>query len=75
MLLLQSVVRAAMLTLDAKILEEMILIENNNGESALAEGSFDISDAGTTTIIVILTPNNIICANLGDSRAILQRDE
>lgn len=74
-LLLQSAVRATMLTLDAKILEEMISIENNNSESALAKGSFDISDAGTTAIIVILTPNHIICANLGDSRAILQRDE
>jgi serine/threonine protein phosphatase PrpC len=75
MLLLQSAVRTTMLTLDAKILEEMTSIENDNGESALAEGSFDISDAGTTAIIVILTPTHVICANLGDSRAILQRDE
>jgi serine/threonine protein phosphatase PrpC len=69
MLLLHSAIRATMLTLDAKILEEMM----SDSKYASKEALFDVSDAGTTAIIVMLTPNHIICANLGDSRAILHR--
>ena len=74
--LLEDAINSTMLTLDGKLLEEIVSKTNNTdmGNSVNEnEGVFEYSDAGTTAIIVILTPRDILCANLGDSRAILQR--
>jgi serine/threonine protein phosphatase PrpC len=37
----------------------------------LTDSSFDLMDAGCAALVVLLTPNHIICANAGDCRAIL----
>ena len=46
-----------------------------NAEKELYEEDFDSNFSGTTCIIVIQLGKNIICANSGDSRAILIYDE
>ena len=79
--LLEDAIKTTMVELDANMLRQMNSKKEDNmnhnskstDEEDQAANLYDISDAGTTAIIVIMTPNHIICANLGDSRAILQR--
>ena len=71
--LLRNAITATMLALDAKLLEEVVNNASCNEVGTGIEGAFDVSDSGTTALIVILTQTHIVCANLGDSRAILQR--
>lgn len=71
--LLRNAITATMLALDAKLLEEVLNNASCNEVGTGIEGAFDVSDSGTTALIVILTQTHIVCANLGDSRAILQR--
>ena len=40
-------------------------------ETSLAKSKFEINFSGTTAVLVIQVDNNLICANTGDSRAIL----
>ena len=72
--LLRNALTETMLALDAKLLEEVANKDITRNEVAI-EGAFNVSDSGTTALIVILTQTHIVCANLGDSRAILQRSE
>ncbi len=37
----------------------------------LRRRSFDVNFSGTTTVTVMVTGNKILCANVGDSRAII----
>ena len=53
---------------------------NGSGNSFLSSGGMDekvkrkIERSGSTCVVVLLTPTHIICANAGDSRALLRRD-
>ena len=71
--LLQDAIESTMLLIDAQMLEKMNRIKEKNDISI--DGEFDVSDSGTTAIIILLTPDHIICANLGDSRAMLKRGD
>jgi serine/threonine protein phosphatase PrpC len=72
--LLEDAIKTALISLDAKLLT-VVTNESANTNTNEGEGSFVVSDAGTTAIIVMLTPSHIICGNLGDSRAILRRNQ
>lgn len=72
-LLLENAMKSAMIQLDAQILLEIQSRQNEQPCLNENDSMFDIFDSGTTAIIVLLTPQYIICANVGDSRAILQR--
>ena len=79
--LLRSALTDTFLSLDAEIRE----MQNKRNETFLAmtekaESSGQRLDApirfersGSTCVVVLLTPSHIICANAGDSRAILRR--
>lgn len=43
------------------------------GQVELAKARSKIERSGSTCVVVMLTPSHIICANAGDSRAVLQR--
>ncbi|KAL3761469.1 hypothetical protein ACHAW5_001399 [Stephanodiscus triporus] len=79
-MLLEDAIKRTMIELDANMLRDMTARRNqhvkkrSNASSLIEhENLYDEFDSGTTAIIVILTPQFIVCANLGDSRAILQR--
>lgn len=80
-ILLEDAIKSTMLELDANMLEEITTrrkcredrMSDNHCSSEHEEESYDESDSGTTAIVVILTPQYVICANLGDCRAILLR--
>ncbi|KAL7489066.1 hypothetical protein ACHAW6_014647 [Cyclotella cf. meneghiniana] len=76
LVLLDDAIKKTILELDAGLLQEINTRKTHNVNSNSTSDSdtnFDESDAGTTAIIVALTPTYIFCANLGDSRAILQQ--
>lgn len=82
---LQSLLRNALhhsfLQLDADLLQEMTRRKENRDTLGAAfcpgpadvEHLFDEFDSGTTAVVILMTPLYIICANLGDSRAVLRR--
>jgi serine/threonine protein phosphatase PrpC len=43
----------------------------NNAQNQIIESDYDINFSGSTSVMVFLIGKQIICANLGDSRAIL----
>jgi serine/threonine protein phosphatase PrpC len=53
-----------------KIIEDVFLYTNSK---LFNEASIDTNFSGSTCISVIYTPEKLICANVGDSRAILGR--
>jgi len=85
--LLDTAIQQTFIELDARMLRELMTItkqikaetqQENRGNSpasnyTASSALFDVSESGTTAIIILLTPDDIICANLGDSRAILCR--
>mmetsp|Transcript_15684 Transcript_15684/g.33959 ORF Transcript_15684/g.33959 Transcript_15684/m.33959 type:complete len:408 (+) Transcript_15684:219-1442(+) len=79
-LLLEDAIKTTMIELDANMLEEMTNRKNhreNKSNTASCENDelYDEFDSGTTAIVLLLTPHYIVCANLGDCRAILQRGD
>lgn len=75
--LLQTALERTFLDLDRLMLvsmKEMIELKQDanyiDGWKATEDG-YDLMDAGTAVLIVIITPYLIICANAGDCRAIL----
>lgn len=85
--LLETAIQQTFIELDARMLQELMSTTKQNkaetqqknrpnfpASNNMASSSlFDDSESGTTAIIILLTPNDIICANLGDSRAMLCR--
>mmetsp|Transcript_23048 Transcript_23048/g.55567 ORF Transcript_23048/g.55567 Transcript_23048/m.55567 type:complete len:407 (+) Transcript_23048:290-1510(+) len=77
-MLLEDAIKTTMIELDSNLFEEMTVrndhIKKNLASPDKREEVYEEFDSGTTAIVVILTPTYIVSANLGDSRAILQRD-
>jgi serine/threonine protein phosphatase PrpC len=40
-------------------------------EARLTKSKYDVNFSGTTSVVVFMVGNKIVCANAGDSRAIL----
>lgn len=53
-----------------KIIEDVFLYTNSK---IFNESSFDTKFSGSTCVSVIYTPEKVICANVGDSRAVIGR--
>lgn len=82
-----SMLRAALKETLASLDAEIRTHQNKKNDSILAglkatsaKGQVDLNKArqkiersGSTCVVVMLTPSHIICANAGDSRAVLQR--
>ena len=56
---------------DFKIIKEIFI----NADQALRDEDIDSKNSGTTCVLVIHIGEHIICANVGDSRAVLVFDE
>lgn len=65
--LLQSALQYTFMELDREILQTMI---GNTSKTTKAD-MLELNEAGTTAVVILLTPHWIVCANAGDSRAIL----
>lgn len=75
--LLQAAISKTCIEIDVQMLTEMKNMQRDGRDTqhieqwnVLQEG-YEFFDTGTTALILILTPNYIICGNLGDCRAIL----
>jgi serine/threonine protein phosphatase PrpC len=53
---------------------EIVRQSFTSAETLLAKAKYDVNFSGTTSVLVITMGNRIICANAGDSRAILVRE-
>jgi serine/threonine protein phosphatase PrpC len=54
---------------------ELLITVFLNADKMLGKQKFDVSFSGTTCVLVIQIGRNLICANVGDSRAILIYDK
>mmetsp|Transcript_1194 Transcript_1194/g.2119 ORF Transcript_1194/g.2119 Transcript_1194/m.2119 type:complete len:491 (-) Transcript_1194:147-1619(-) len=79
--LLMDALHHSFLQLDADLLQEMTKRKENRDALGAAfcsgpadvENLYDEFDSGTTALVILMTPLYVICANLGDSRAVLRR--
>lgn len=62
-----------MLTKDGKKELSKFSALGRDGESTQSENGYDQSYAGCTANVVMITKTEIICANAGDSRAVLSK--
>ena len=70
--LLKAGLTKTFLEVDQQMIANMKQMEDEHKDSVKdTESGFDLMDAGTAALILLLTPNYIICANAGDCRAIL----
>jgi serine/threonine protein phosphatase PrpC len=56
---------------DFQIIKQAFICADNG----LKNLNYDISDSGTTCVLIIHIGNHLICANVGDSRAVVAFDE
>jgi hypothetical protein len=53
---------------------EIVKSAFNSAEALLTKAKYDVNFSGSTSVLVLLLGNKIICANAGDSRAFLFRE-
>ena len=68
--LLKAALTKTFLAVDQQMIARMKHMKDANKDS-VTETGFDLMDAGSAALILLLTPSYIICANAGDCRAIL----
>jgi len=81
--MLRAALKESFTTLDADIRNQQKKINDKilaglkttsaKGQVDLVKARQKIERSGSTCVVVMLTPSHIICANAGDSRAVLQR--
>lgn len=75
--LLQAAISKTCIEIDVQMLTEMKNMQRDGRDTQqieqwnVTQEGYEFFDTGTTALILILTPNYIICGNLGDCRAIL----
>ena len=52
---------------------ELIKKSFQDAENELISSNFDVNLSGSTCVLVFMIKDKIICANVGDSRAVLSR--
>jgi serine/threonine protein phosphatase PrpC len=53
---------------------EAIRTAFNSAEAILTKAKYDVNFSGSTSVVVFMIGNRVVCANAGDSRAILVRE-
>ena len=75
--LLQAAISKTCTEMDVQMLTEMKNMQREGKDTQhieqwnVTQDGYEFFDTGTTALILVLTPNYIICGNLGDCRAIL----
>ena len=74
--LLQIALRKSFLEVDRQMLEQMNQLKDSSAYAGQQEEQgYSLMDSGTAAIVVLLTPDSIICSNAGDCRSTLSQKD